>query len=44
MDVTNVVHANGLLVLTLTGTQISGMTRFVNSVLPAFGLPRMLPS
>lgn len=40
----DVVHANGLLVLTLTGTQISGMTRFDNSVLPAFGLPRMLPS
>jgi RNA polymerase sigma-70 factor (ECF subfamily) len=40
----DVAHANGLLVLTLAGTQISGMTRFDNSVLPAFGLPRTLPS
>jgi hypothetical protein len=31
-------------VLTLTGTQISGMTRFDNSVLAAFGLPRTLQS
>ena len=36
-------HANGLLVLTLRGNQISVMTRFDNSVLPYFGLPRTLP-
>jgi hypothetical protein len=41
---TDVAHANGLLVLTLTGTQISDMTRFDNSVLAAFGLPRTLQS
>jgi RNA polymerase sigma-70 factor (ECF subfamily) len=33
----------GLLVLTLTGDRISALTRFDNSVLPAFGLPRTLP-
>jgi RNA polymerase sigma-70 factor (TIGR02960 family) len=37
-------HATGLLVLSLTGTQISGMTRFDKSVLPPFGLPPALPS
>jgi RNA polymerase sigma-70 factor (TIGR02960 family) len=36
-------HANGLYVLTLTGNRISAMTRFDNSVLPRFGLPRSLP-
>ena len=36
-------HAAGLLVLTLAGDQISGITRFDNDVLPAFGLPRSLP-
>ena len=35
-----VFHASGLLVLTLAGEQIRGMTRFDNSVLPYFGLPR----
>ena len=34
----------GLYVLTLTGDRISAMTRFDNSVLPWFGLPRSLPS
>ena len=34
----------GLYVLTLTGDRISTMTRFENSVLPSFGLPRSLPS
>ena len=38
-----VAHANGLLVLTLAGSQISALTRFDNSVLPRFGLPRTLP-
>jgi RNA polymerase sigma-70 factor (TIGR02960 family) len=36
-------HGAGLLVLTLTGDQISAITRFDNSVLPSFGLPRSLP-
>jgi hypothetical protein len=31
-------------VLTLTGDRICAMTRFENSVLPSFGLPRSLPS
>ena len=34
----------GLYVLTLTGDRICAMTRFDNSVLPWFGLPRSLPS
>lgn len=38
-----ILRANGLLVLTLTGERISAMTRFDNSVLPRFGLPRTLP-
>ena len=36
-------HGTGLLVLTLTGDRICGVTRFDNSVLPWFGLPRSLP-
>ncbi len=36
--------AFGLYVLTLTGDRICAMTRFDNSVLPWFGLPRSLPS
>ena len=36
-------HGTGLLVLTLTGDQICAITRFENSVLPWFGLPRSLP-
>jgi RNA polymerase sigma-70 factor (TIGR02960 family) len=39
----NVAHANGLLVLTLAGRQICAITRFDNSVLARFGLPRILP-
>jgi len=38
-----IAHANGLLVLTLAGGRICAMTRFDNSVLPRFGLPRILP-
>jgi RNA polymerase sigma-70 factor (ECF subfamily) len=34
----------GLLVLTVTGDQICAITRFDNSVLPWFGLPRSLPA
>jgi hypothetical protein len=37
-------HATGFYVLTLAGDRICGMTRFDNSVLPWFGLPRSLPS
>jgi RNA polymerase sigma-70 factor (ECF subfamily) len=33
----------GLYVLTLTGDRICALTRFDNSVLPSFGLPRSLP-
>jgi RNA polymerase sigma-70 factor (TIGR02960 family) len=39
-----VFHAVGLLVLTLAGDRIRAITRFDNSVLPHFGLPRSLPS
>ena len=37
-------HGMGLYVLTLSGDQICAMTRFENTVLPSFGLPRSLPS
>jgi RNA polymerase sigma-70 factor (TIGR02960 family) len=37
-------HANGLLVLTLAGEQVSMITRFDNSVISRFGLPRSLPA
>jgi RNA polymerase sigma-70 factor (ECF subfamily) len=37
-------HGTGLYVLTLTGDRICAMTRFENSVLPWFGLPRSLPT
>ena len=36
-------RAIGLLTATLAGQQISELTRFETSVLPRFGLPRMLP-
>jgi RNA polymerase sigma-70 factor (TIGR02960 family) len=36
-------HAMGLLVFTLTGSRVRAITRFDNSVLPHFGLPRTLP-
>lgn len=36
-------RGTGLLVLTLTGDQVSAVTRFDNSALPWFGLPRSLP-
>lgn len=38
-----VLHAVGLLVLTLDSGNISALTRFDNSVLPYFGLRRTLP-
>jgi RNA polymerase sigma-70 factor (ECF subfamily) len=37
-------HGTGLFVLTLSGDRICALTRFENSVLPWFGLPRSLPS
>jgi RNA polymerase sigma-70 factor (TIGR02960 family) len=37
-------HGAGLYVLTLRSDRICAMTRFDNSVLPWFGLPRSLPS
>jgi hypothetical protein len=36
-------HGTGLYVLTLAGDRIRALTRFENSVLPSFGLPRSLP-
>jgi RNA polymerase sigma-70 factor (TIGR02960 family) len=39
-----VSHGMGLYVLTLTGDRICAMTRFENTVLSSFGLPRSLPS
>jgi RNA polymerase sigma-70 factor (TIGR02960 family) len=40
---TGIRHGTGLFVLTLAGDRICAMTRFENSVLPWFGLPRSLP-
>ena len=37
-------HGVGLIVLTLAGDRIAAMTRFENTVLPWFGLPRSLPT
>ena len=43
-DTAPIARAHGLLVLTLTGGHIAAITRFLdNSVLPRFGLPRVLP-
>jgi RNA polymerase sigma-70 factor (TIGR02960 family) len=41
---TGIRHGVGLIVLTLSGSRICAMTRFDNSVLPWFGLPRSLSS
>jgi RNA polymerase sigma-70 factor (TIGR02960 family) len=43
-DRNGISHGVGLYVLTLASEQICAMTRFDNSVLPWFGLPRSLPS
>jgi RNA polymerase sigma-70 factor (TIGR02960 family) len=40
---TGVFHANGMLAVTLAGNRIRAMTRFDNSVMARFGLPRRLP-
>jgi RNA polymerase sigma-70 factor (ECF subfamily) len=42
-DPAGIRHGTGLYVLTLTGDRICAMTRFDNSALPWFGLPRSLP-
>ncbi len=39
-----VYHATGLIVLTLAGDRIAGMTRFDNGTLRYFGLPGLLPA
>ena len=39
---TGVLHANGMLVVTLAGDRIRAMTRFENSVIAKSGLPRRL--
>jgi RNA polymerase sigma-70 factor (TIGR02960 family) len=39
-----VFHANGLMVVALAGTRVSALTRFDNSTLSRFGLPRTLPA
>jgi RNA polymerase sigma-70 factor (TIGR02960 family) len=41
---TGIRHGTGLFVLTLSGDRICAITRFDNSMLPCFGLPRSLPS
>jgi RNA polymerase sigma-70 factor, ECF subfamily len=40
---TGVFHANGMLVVTLAADRIRAMTRFDDSVITKFGLPRRLP-
>jgi RNA polymerase sigma-70 factor (TIGR02960 family) len=41
--VSDVAHVFGIFVVTLAGNQVSAITRFDNSALPRFGLPRTLP-
>jgi RNA polymerase sigma-70 factor (TIGR02960 family) len=43
-DPAGISHGTGLFVFTLAGNEISAMTRFENTVLPWFGLPRSIPS
>jgi RNA polymerase sigma-70 factor (ECF subfamily) len=38
----DVAHAFGLFVVTLSGDQVSAITRFDNAVFPRFGLPRTI--
>jgi len=42
-DSTGISHGVGLFVLTLAGDEICAMTRFENTVVPWFGLPRSIP-
>jgi Sigma-70, region 4 len=39
-----ILHASGLLVITLAGPRVSAMTMFAPDVLARFGLPRTLPA
>jgi RNA polymerase sigma-70 factor (ECF subfamily) len=39
-----ILHASGLLVITLAGSRVSAMTMFGTGVLASFGLPRTLPA
>ena len=39
-----ILHASGLLVITLTGSRVSAMTMFAPDVLARFGLPRTVPA
>jgi RNA polymerase sigma-70 factor (ECF subfamily) len=41
-EVSGLWHGSGLLVITLRGDQVSGLTRFESHTLRAFGLPRIL--
>jgi RNA polymerase sigma-70 factor (TIGR02960 family) len=43
-DPSGISHGAGLFVLALSGDRICALTRFENTVLPSFGLPRSLPS
>lgn len=43
-DAAGTSHGAGLFVLTLAGDEICALTRFENTVLPSFGLPRSMPS
>jgi RNA polymerase sigma-70 factor (TIGR02960 family) len=43
-DRDGIYRAVGLIVATLAGDRVAGLTRFENSLLPDFGLPRSLPS
>ena len=42
MEHSDVLRANGLMVIALSGRQVSSITRFDNSNLARFGLPRTL--
>jgi len=42
-EVTGLWHGNGLLVITVRGDEVAGLTRFEADTLRSFGLPRLLP-
>lgn len=42
-DTNGLWHGSGLLVITVRGDQVAGLTRFESHTLRAFGLPRILP-
>jgi hypothetical protein len=43
LSASDVAHIFGVFVITLAGDKVSAITRFDNSVIPHFGLPRKLP-